>query len=168
MARKDKASRPLLSPARKDLGCWQLGPFQDRQQAANLIPRLPPGMESIGMVYTRVRVPNGYYVMIPALATHSEAEQLAQQLRYQGFLDSWVLGSGPFKNAISLGMFSQRENAERRLEELVSKGFEAKMRRRFKRIDGVLLRVRGPRGGAAERLLDRMVAGRKKHIHCPD
>jgi cell division septation protein DedD len=126
------------------------------------------GIEPIGPATVQTREPNGFYVLIPAAASRAEALATADRLKRKGFKDSWVFASGPLKHAISLGMFSRRENAGRRLKALRAKGFEAQIYPRFKTSAQTVLRVRGPGGGAAERQLERLVAGRKKRIDCPD
>lgn len=63
------------------------------------------------------------WVYIPPLTTPLEARNKAQQIAQMGVDDYFVVNDGKrWQNAISLGVYSTRESAERRLTELRAKG----------------------------------------------
>lgn len=63
------------------------------------------------------------WVYIPPLTTSVEARNKAQQIAEMGVDDYFVVNDGKrWQNAISLGVYSTREAAERRLAELRAKG----------------------------------------------
>lgn len=63
------------------------------------------------------------WVYIPPLTTPVEARNKAQQIAEMGVDDYFVVNDGKrWQNAISLGVYSTREAAERRLAELRAKG----------------------------------------------
>jgi len=147
--------------------CWRLGPFEDESQALSLVPELPTGVEKLATRKMQVRVPNGFYVLIPASADRAAALAIVKELKAKGIKDSWVFVRGTLKNAISLGMFSRERNATRRLEAVRSKGFTVELFHRHKRTERVALLVGGTSGGAAERTLRRLSANQLESIPCP-
>lgn len=157
---------PEPAPAVKRV-CWQLGPFEDEAQAMSLVPELPVGIEVLKTSKMQIRLPNGYYVLIPAFQERSKAREVVRQLKDKGIKDSWIFVSGPLKNAISLGMFSREENAKRRHKSVASKGFESELYPRYRRQERVALLVTGTPGGAAERSLKRLSANLLETIPCP-
>lgn len=64
-----------------------------------------------------------FWVYVPSLDTPAEARKKAQQIADAGVDDYFVVNDGKkWQNAISLGVFSAREGAERRLAEVKEKG----------------------------------------------
>lgn len=59
-----------------------------------------------------------YWVMIPPYKTAKDARDAATELAKAKVRDFVVVRSGEFENALSLGLFSQKEGAEQRLQEL--------------------------------------------------
>jgi len=59
-----------------------------------------------------------YWVMIPPYKTANAARDAAALLAKARVRDFLVVRSGEFKNAISLGLFSQKEGADSRLQEI--------------------------------------------------
>jgi hypothetical protein len=64
----------------------------------------------------------GWWVLIPPLADKATADKKAGELQRLGLDDFFVVGEGAQKNAISLGVFSRQEAAEKRLADLRGRG----------------------------------------------
>ena len=147
--------------------CWGLGPFEEAVQAEALAAELPPGVRKLAVRKTEVRVPNGFYVLVPASPTRAGALAIVRQLKQKGIKDSWVFVSGPLKNAVSLGLFSREANARRRLTLVLSKGFDARLLPRYREREQVELLVAGPADTVTERALKRLSANQLKPAPCP-
>lgn len=123
---------PPLPTLRLDEGteCVSLGPFLDLTEAARASTALrESGLEP----RQRARegaVWNGYWVSLAGLADAGSAEQLVERLRAAGIGDAYVMpadGQGP---TISLGLFTERPRALRRMDEVRALGFEPRIEER--------------------------------------
>lgn len=107
--------------------CFSLGPLQDRAAAEALVV-------SAGARAARTRIreasssaAGSYRIhMLPA-ASREEAQLLARRISEAGFDDYLLVTTGPEVNSIALGMYRNREGAQRRLEALQAAGFDARM-----------------------------------------
>jgi hypothetical protein len=97
-----------------------------------------------------VQKPIGYWVMIPPLDNPEAAANLVQQLRERGVKDLRRFVRGKQKNGISLGVFSKRENAERRRREIARGGFASEISPRYITAPIYWVDYRGERGAVSE------------------
>jgi len=110
--------------------CVSLGPFLDLTETA----RASTGLREAGLA-PRQRakegtVWNGYWVSLAGLDDAAAAEQLVERLRGAGIGDAYVMpaeGQGP---TISLGLFTERPRALRRMDEVRALGFEPQVEER--------------------------------------
>jgi len=65
----------------------------------------------------------GYWVYLPALASREQALAAARQLSSKGVRDYYVVTAGDQQNTISLGLFRDKGNAEKRRNEVAALGF---------------------------------------------
>ena len=145
--------------------CWELGPFEQASEAERL--QLPTGIQRLKIGRSRVRVPAGFYVLVPPAANREAARQTVERLKAKGVRDSWLFASGPLRNAISLGMFSKQENAMRRKRQIEKMGFAVRLQRRERVVEGHVVMVKGLDIPANVRLLDRLAAGQLRRVKCP-
>ncbi len=145
--------------------CWELGPFEQAIEAEQL--RLPTGIQRVKIDRSQVRVPAGFYVLVPPAANREAARQTVERLKAKGVRDSWLFASGPLRNAISLGMFSKKENAMRRKRQIEKMGFAVRLQRRERVVLGHVVLVKGLDIPANVRLLDRLAAGQLRRVDCP-
>ena len=61
---------------------------------------------------------NNYWVMLPVQKSRQDAEDIARLLSQRRLKDYFIVRSGDYENAISLGVFSTEERAQRRLREI--------------------------------------------------
>ncbi len=86
----------------------------------------------------------GWWVYIPPLASKSEADKKAGELRNLGVTDYFAIQDGPNRFAISLGVFSSEKGAQERLAELKAKGVRsAKLTPRPGKDGSITLEARG-------------------------
>jgi len=98
------------------LMCVSLGWFDSRSEAEDLLGRVRvSGGESAGIEEVERALEPLNWVIIPP---QPEAQALHQfrAIQRQG-IDSYLVTQGEYRNAISLGLFSSREAAQRVLEE---------------------------------------------------
>jgi len=69
-----------------------------------------------------------YWVMIPAFENAESAAPMLQKIKKMGISDYYFVRNGENQNAISLGVYSTPQSAERRLEQMKFKGLDAVLR----------------------------------------
>lgn len=97
-------------------------------------------LETLKLSFRNIEGDNGspkrFWVYVPPRPKLDEAQRKAKELATLGVQDYFVVNDGGrWQNALSLGLFSSRESAERRLEELKQKGVRSAIIR--ERDDGV-------------------------------
>jgi hypothetical protein len=65
----------------------------------------------------------GYWVYLPAQSSREQALAMARQLSTKGVRDYYVVTAGDQQNTISLGLFRDQGNAEKRRNEITALGF---------------------------------------------
>ncbi len=103
--------------------CLAIGPFATQTEARRALDLLTPMVERIRTREEYERQSRGFAVFLPAPATREEALATARALQQKGLRDYYVVTAGPQQNTISLGLFSNRDNAERRVAEVTLLGF---------------------------------------------
>ncbi len=140
----EKGAKPLARrqsdrPARRLQAvqhvCYAVGPFSSTRSAAAGGTQL----KKRGLVY-RVRTKEIeskiYRVYLPPLASRAEALAMQRRLRKLGFKDNAILRERAMNNAISIGVYSVRANADRIIRKLKKRG----IRSRMQTIDRVITR----------------------------
>lgn len=112
--------------------CLQLGPFADDLGAERVLLEL----QAQGFQVTR-RVQDedfkvGDWIFIPPAADFEAAKREMSRLRALGLRDLYVVASEQWRNAISLGLYSNPGGVERRMRELKALGVDARVESRFR------------------------------------
>lgn len=112
--------------------CASLGPFHAPEQAASAATRMrrlgyAPRLRSTGG-----QLRSGYWVYLPPYPSRDAAERVAGQLRARGVEDLYIVGGAENRNAISLGLFSTPERADRRAAQIGRLGFTPQIAERFR------------------------------------
>jgi len=112
--------------------CANYGPFPSADAAAQGLARL----KSAGLTANQHVIPGkakqGYWVYLPPFATHKEADAAADLLRRRGVKDIYVVPDEANRNAVSLGVFNQKDGAIEREKDIKKLGFKARMAERFR------------------------------------
>ncbi len=111
--------------------CGTLGPIGDRKTAEGAKTMLTQADMQASLEEKSEQTRIGYWVVIPPLESAEQVAQKIQELADAGITDIWHFRSGELKNAISLGMFSQEENARNYSKMAKSKGFDTELRPRY-------------------------------------
>ena len=126
--RGDDASAELAAPpeTRADLRndeCHSIGAFPTQADVRAAISALTPLTRRIQFREAHATQARGYWVYLPALQTREQALAAARQLSSKGVRDYYVVTAGDQQNTISLGLFRDQGNAERRRAEIAALGF---------------------------------------------
>jgi hypothetical protein len=134
IARQPGSSEELAAapePTSTTPRCETIGPFAtpaDLRRAMNTLAPLVGRIQSRQASGTEL---NGYRVFVPALANRNAALEAARQLAAKGMSDYYVVTSGDQENTISLGLFLDLVNAEKRRDEIRALGFDARLEPRL-------------------------------------
>ena len=92
--------------------CASMGPFPDLRQATEVASRLRSNGFEPSQRLAEEQVWVGHWVYLPSYPTRTEAIDVVERLRAAGVRDIYIEPRGDRENAVSLGLFSDRENAE--------------------------------------------------------
>jgi hypothetical protein len=114
------------------LVCASYGPFPSADAASQALARL----KTAGIVGNPHAIAGkaklGYWVYLPPFGSRKEADAAAAMLKKRGVTDIYVVADEANRNAVSLGVFSQRDGAVQREKEIKKLGFKAQMAERFR------------------------------------
>ncbi len=117
------ATAPELEADLRNDTCVSIGPFPtqaDMRSALNSLTPLVPRIQYRDAHTTETR---GFWVFLPAQPNREQALSLARALSSKGVRDYYVVTAGDQQNTISLGLFHELANAQKRLNEIAALGF---------------------------------------------
>ena len=129
-AEAELASAPQNSTDRANDQCRSIGPFPTQADAREAMNALTPLSKRIRTRETRATQARGYWVYLPAMATREDALGVARTLSAKGVRDYYVVTAGEAQNTVSLGLFRDQGNAERRRAEITALGFKPQVNTR--------------------------------------
>jgi cell division septation protein DedD len=110
--------------------CRSFGPFPTQADTRAAMNVLTPLTKRIRMREEHATQTRGYWVYLPAMPTREQALTTARTLSGKGVRDYYVVTAGDQQNTISLGLFRDQSNAERRRSEVAALGFTPKVNTR--------------------------------------
>jgi len=120
----EAAEPEMTSPV---LSCVSLGPFPEREDATAVLAKLlDKGYEATQRT-TEGEIWQGYWVYLPPFPNRDAARGALTMLGGKGITDAYIIPGGEDKNAISLGLYSEKERAERRMSDVEAKGIEPRL-----------------------------------------
>lgn len=105
--------------------CHSLGPFATPAELRVAMNALTPHVGRIQFREVPATQLRGYRVYLPAADSREAALATARQLAARGVRDYYVVTAGAQENTVSLGLFRDLANAEKRRDELSTQGFQA-------------------------------------------
>lgn len=130
------AAAPVLSTSAVAMAAAQLcasyGPFQSADAAATGLSRLKLLGLSASQRAVSGKAKLGYWVYLPPFGSRKEAQAAADLLKKKGVSDIYVVADEANRNALSLGVFNQKDGAIAREKEIRKLGFHALMADRFR------------------------------------
>lgn len=103
------------------LRCLLIGPL-DEIDAEELHRRLLSHGFGGELVWRTTRIRENHWLIVPPLASRVEASKMLKDLRSKE-IDSFLIAEGEYKNGITLGVFSDRDNIEHYRHKLVTQGY---------------------------------------------
>jgi hypothetical protein len=103
--------------------CRSIGPFPTQADTRAAMNALIPLTKRVRIRETHATQTRGYWVFLPAAATREQALGSARALSAKNVRDYYVVTAGDQQNTISLGLFRDQGNADRRRAEIVALGF---------------------------------------------
>lgn len=120
-----EAQAPPPEPANKR--CYSLGPFDGRPAAELWAQRIEVTGFPVAVRAIDERQRSTFWVYIAPVKDHQTALRIGRKLANKGIKDYFVVTDDDNPNAVSLGLFSRQEGAQRRLAQIRSLGFEPKI-----------------------------------------
>jgi hypothetical protein len=118
---------PGSRAAEGDEVCLSIGPFQTQSDMRATLGAMTPLVNRIQYRDERATQSRGYWVFLAAMKSREEALGVARTLSSKGVRDYYVVTAGEQLNTISLGLFREQANAERRKAEIAAMGFEPQL-----------------------------------------
>ena len=106
--------------------CYSLGPFNSQRAAQLVGSRIRDYGLAFEIRSIRSMETLRYLVYIPPLNNEHEAQSVANDLRNQHINNINVITEGPYKNAISIGFYSNISRAKRETEQVRYLGYDAR------------------------------------------
>lgn len=114
--------------------CMSLGPFPTEQALTDARSRLAARSVRTRSRQEQATRSRGWWVYLPATASHAQAVEQARQLGARHITDVVVVSSGEQPNTISLGLFKDPDNARKRRDEVAAAGFQPQITERAERV----------------------------------
>lgn len=114
--------------------CERIGEFESEEDANSLRARLAKYSTQVEVKAVEQLQLRGYWVYLPQTGDREEALARARQLSAANVRDYYVVTEGENQNTISLGMFRDLENAEKRIAQVAKLGFSARRAERGDRV----------------------------------
>lgn len=141
VTRPARSSAPAGGSAARH--CERFGPFDSRAEAEAAAVRAGgPGLAAEVRVRQMVEGTPDYQVYLPPLPSLDRARLRVRELQALG-VDSFVIDGDGLEGAISIGLFTARERAEVRREEVSGLGYEVRIRALERTRERAEVRVRG-------------------------
>lgn len=107
--------------------CYSLGPFIKKSQSEKAQQILRENDFEAKQLRLRDTSRKGYWVILPATESRKEAKKHIVRLKKLKIKDYFLVATGAHANAVSLGVFSQKKLARRRVDEMIRLGFIPRM-----------------------------------------
>jgi cell division septation protein DedD len=121
------ASAPESSADLRNDRCSSIGPFATQADVRGALNALTPLVSRIQYREAHATETRGYWVYLPATSGREQALGIARQLSAKGVRDYYVVTAGDQQNTISLGLFRDKGNADKRRNEVAALGFNPEL-----------------------------------------
>ena len=127
--RQTKQPHVVINSAPAQSRCFTLGPFKTAKIAAEVRTQMVKEGIDVQHRVSKDNTRPGFWVFIPPTNTRKSAQEQVSRLKAQEIKDYFIVVTGEHANAVSLGVFSQSDLAQRRFNDLKSLGFEVKLQK---------------------------------------
>lgn len=112
--------------------CFTLGPLLNEKDKDVLLARLTDMGFKAESRSIEQRETTGYWVFLPPSKNRKEALALAETLASKGIKDYYVVTDKEYRHAVSLGLFSEKARANRRMAHIRTLGFKPQKTVRYR------------------------------------
>ena len=127
LARQEEGAAAANQRGQAKANCYTLGPFKNKNDAAKVRDRMiAVGIEAKRRL-DRNNTRKGFWVIIPPESTSKKAGQHIRKLKQKGIKDYFLVATGDYANAVSLGVYVNSDSAERRYEQMKKQGFNVRL-----------------------------------------
>lgn len=112
--------------------CYTLGPFKDEQQAQQVVLKFKQNKLKMSTRPSVEKEYLGMMVFIDGHQTRQEARETAKSLAEKGIRDYMIVNEENKTNALSLGVFGLKKNADRRVDRITALGYQAQSEPRYR------------------------------------
>lgn len=123
--------------------CTSYGPFPDAHAARTGSERLQKDGVTVAQRLVPGKTRVGYWVYLPPFGSHREAAAAAALLKKRGVKDLYIVATAANRNAISLGVYSDRYGALAHQKTIRKLGYHALVTERFRDAPRYWLDARG-------------------------
>lgn len=109
--------------------CFSLGPFSEEADSKEVQRMLTDSGIETTQIDLKDTSRSGYWVTLPVNKTAQDARKQIEQLKKLKVKDYFLVATGSHANAVSLGVYSLKSSARRRIDEMIKLGFVAQMER---------------------------------------
>ncbi len=103
--------------------CYSLGPFTNKSESEKAQVLLKAKSIETKRIRLRDTSLSGFWVILPPSESRKEANKHIRRLKKLKVNDYFLVATGPHENAVSLGVYSQKKLARRRVDEMIRLGF---------------------------------------------
>jgi len=106
--------------------CFTLGPYNIENTARLIAERISQTGRAVKVKRQQTDRIQKYFVFLPQLPSRAAAEKVVADIKQNKIKEYAIIESGPYKNAIALGTFSDLDKARRHTEYVRFLGYDAK------------------------------------------
>lgn len=152
--RKNEQPAPSLVAVKPRPRCVSIGPFVAAESADKAVLRLTEEKQVATRRGEERKFESSYWVHLAPFSNRIQAEKRLKEIERLGIRDVLIMPDADGNPAISLGLFSHADNAQKRLQELAEKGVAAQqiIRYRTENLFWFDLRLPEPADAVLERL----------------
>jgi hypothetical protein len=133
-------------PLNPNAACLSLGPFATPADLRRAMNALLPQVERIQYRDVPAVAVRGYRVYLPAAGNRAEALATARALSNSGIADYYVVTAGDQQNTVSLGIFHDLVNANKRHDAVAALGYNPSVEARTEQVSQWWIDLAAPAG----------------------
>ncbi len=125
-------ARALALPPVADRECYTLGPLENEDDISALGAWFNAQGSQATLRSDERREVTSTWVFLPPLASREAADARVREMQAANIDDIYVIPRGDMANAISLGLYSQKDSLQRRVSQLEGQGFTPSVLPRYR------------------------------------
>jgi hypothetical protein len=145
LLKSEKLSKIEENKPSKLEACFQMGPYPRMNITKKIVKWLSIRIVLVNLKNRQTKKLKATWVYLPPFKNRQAAISSRQRLNERGIDDHAIVTTGPFNNAISLGLYHKPFYAKQRFEKLVASGYKnVKTQKRYKKYTKYWLNVKMP------------------------